>query len=426
LSRHIAEKILVVTAALIAAGTFLLHGQAQSPPDNRDAVAKLADRMAKGEETLEYKGRWGYLEDLLKKLDINTDSQVLVFSKTSLQQEKISPKAPRAIFFNDTISVGSVQNGELFEITVADVARGVEFYTLEVKKTDKPVIEKDRFLCLACHGQTWAPHTFVATVYPDAQGSPAFLGGDQLFNVTDHRSPFENRWGGWYVTGTHGKMKHIGNAVAHNPYRPVELETENTQNLTSLKGKFDVTAYLQPTSDIVALMTLEHQTRALYYMAAVTAQFKAYADNEIPTAKRPKQPELDKAVENLAQYLTFGDEFKLTDPVKGVSTFTQTFPKRGPRDSQGRSLRDFDLKTRIFKYPLSYTLYTDVFDKMHPAARERVLQRIFDILSDPGPSRLAERRAALEIIRDTKPNMPPYWRWTVGQNTASPNSPSKQ
>jgi len=420
-SRQKVEKVVVVTAALFAAGAFLLHGQAQPAPDNRDVVAKLADRMAKGEETLEYQGRWGYLQDLLKKLDINTDSQVLVFSKTSLQQEKISPKTPRAIFFNDTISVGSVQNGALFEITVADVARGVEFYTLEVKKVDKPVIEKDRFLCLACHNFTWAPHTFVASVYPNEEGSPAFLGGNELFHATDQREPFSDRWGGWYVTGTHGKMKHMGNAVARNPYRPAELETLNTQNLTSLKGKFDVSAYLEPTSDIVALMTLEHQTRALYYVAAITAQFKAYADNELPTAKRPKQPELDKAVENLAQYLTFSDELKPTDPVKGVSTFTETFPKRGPRDSQGRSLRDFDLKTRIFKYPLSYILYTDVFDKMHPGARERVLQRIYDILSDPSPNRLAERRAALEIIRDTKPNLPPYWRWTVGQNAASPN-----
>lgn len=416
LSRNLTEKVAGVTVALVAAGAFLLHGQAQSPPDNRDPVAKFADRLAKGEETLEYKGRWGYLEDLLKKLDIPTDSQVLVFSKTSLQQEHISPKAPRAIFFNDTVSVGSVQNGELFEITVADANRGVEFYTLEVKKAEKPAIEKDRFLCLACHGQTWAPHTFVATVYPNEEGSPAFLGGDNLFNVTDHRSPFEERWGGWYVSGTHGKMKHLGNAVAKNPYRPVELETKNVQNQTSLKGKFDVTPYLEPTSDIVALMTLEHQTRALYYIAAITAQFKAINDNEIAAAKRPTPAALDKAVENLANYLTFADEFKLTDPIKGVSTFTETFPKRGPRDSQGRSLRDFDLKTRIFKYPLSYVLYTDVFDKMHPQARERVLQRIFDILNDSGANRLAERRAALEIIRDTKPNLPPYWRWTVGQN----------
>ncbi len=394
-------------------GALLMH--AQVPPESKDPVAQLADRLAKGEETLEYKGQWGYLQDLLKKLDINTDSQVLVFSKTSLQQEYIGPKTPRAIFFNDTISVGSVPDGKLFEITVADVNQGVEFYTLEVKKADKPVIEKDRFLCLACHGQTWAPHTFVATVYPNAEGSPAFLGGDQLFNVTDHRSPFEDRWGGWYVTGTHGKMKHMGNAVAHNPYRPVELETENTQNQTSLKGKFDVSRYLQPTSDIVALMTLEHQTRAMYFIAAITAQFKAAASNSTAAGKRPTPADLDKAVENLAQYLTFSDEFKLTDPVKGVSTFTETFPKRGPRDSQGRSLRDFDLKTRIFKYPLSYVLYTDVFDKMYPAARERVLQRIYDILADPGPNRLAERRAALEIIRDTKPNLPPYWRWTVGE-----------
>ena len=111
-----------------------------------------------------------------------------------------------------------------------------------------------------------------------------------VLHVTDHRTPFEERWGGWYVTGTHGKMKHLGNAVAPNPYRPIELETKNTQNQTSLAGKFDITKYLTPTSDLIALMTLEHQTRALYYMAAITEQFRAtFAQLEGAFARRFEQ-----------------------------------------------------------------------------------------------------------------------------------------
>jgi hypothetical protein len=389
---------LVALAVLAAFGGLA----AQTTREHTDLAAKLAKRLETGEATLEYKNKWGYLQSLLRELDINTDSQVLVFSRTSLQQDKIGPKTPRAIYFNDTIAVGYVQNGTVYEIAAADPI-AAQFYTLDTKKVDKPLIESDRSICLACHGYTWAAHAFVATVYPGADGSPFFMGGD-LFHVTDHRSPFEERWGGWYVTGTHGKMQHLGNAVAQNPYRPVELETRNTQNLTSLVTKFDVTKYLTPTSDLIALMTLEHQTRAMYYMNAVSAQFRAAAASNQPDNKRPTEAQLTAAVDNLVSYLTFSDEAKLTSPIKGVSTFTQTFPKRGPRDSKGHSLRDFNLQSRLFQYPLSYTIYTEIFDKMEPKALERVYQRLYEELSKP------QNRAALEILRETKPNLPAYYR----------------
>jgi hypothetical protein len=397
--------MLRVIPSLAAVALFACMGVliGQTPRERTDPASKLAARLERGETTLEYKDKWGYLQSLLKELDIKTDSQVLVFSRTSLQQDKIGPKTPRAIYFNDTVAVGMVQNGELFEVEAADPVAGTIFYTLDTKKMDRPKLESDRSLCLACHSAAWVAHAFVATVYPGADGAPFFMGGD-LFHVTDHRTPFEQRWGGWYVTGTHGKMEHLGNAVANNPYRPVELETKGAQNQTSLATKFDVTKYLTPYSDLIALMTLEHQTRALYYMAALSAQFRAADGNESPANKRPTAADLDKAVENLVSYLTFDDEAKLTSPIKGVSTFTKTFPQRGPRDAKGRSLRDFNLKTRMFEYPLSYTVYTEVFDKMYPKAQERVYRRLFEQLSKP------ENRAALEILRETKPNLPDYYR----------------
>jgi hypothetical protein len=394
---------LVAAAAVAVFGSVLLHGQ--FTPKRNNLVEKLADRMDRGEVQLEYNGQWGYLRSLLKELDINVDSQVLVFSRTSLQQDKIGPKTPRAIFFNDTVQVGSVQNGKVFEITVADADEGVVFYTLDVNKVEKPKMDRDPILCLACHANFNAAHAFVATVYPGVDGAPAFLGGD-LFRVTDHRTPFEERWGGWYVTGTHGKMKHLGNAVARNPYRPVELETRGTQNITSLSNRFDTSKYLVPTSDLIALMTLEHQTRAVYYMTALSGLYRDSNNVQLQPAKRPTEAKLDAAVENLVSYLTFADEAKLTDPIKGVSTFTRTFPQRGPRDSKGRSLRDFELRTRVFRYPLSFMIYTDIFDTMHPVAKERVLRRLYEALNVPDES----KRAALEIVRETKPNLPDYWR----------------
>lgn len=394
---------LVAAAAIAVFGTILLNAQASRKPNN--LVEQLADRLDRGEPVLNYDPKFGYLPSLLKSLDINVDSQVLVFSRTSLQQDHINPKNPRAIFFNDTVQVGSVQNGKVFELMAADADDGARFYTLDMTKVEQPKLDRNPNLCLACHANFYAAHAFVATVYPGVDGSPAFIGGD-LFHVTDHTTPFEERWGGWYVTGTHGKMKHLGNSVAQNPYRPIELDTRKAFNVTSLNDRFDTTRYLTPTSDLIALMTLEHQTRAVYYMTALSGQFRASGDMEILANKRPTPEKLDAAVDRLVRYLTFADEFKLTSPIKGVSTFTETFPQRGPRDSQGRSLRDFDLKTKVFKYPLSYMIYTDIFDTMYPAAKERVLRGLYDVLSGPGE----DRRAALEIVRETKPNLPDYWR----------------
>ncbi len=198
-------------------------------------------------------------------------------------------------------------------------------------------------------------------------------------------------------------MKHLGNAVAHDPYRPLELETEGTQNRTKLDDKIDVKRYLEPTSDMIALMTLEHQTGA---------------SNRITDLNReqPKGAALDEAVGKLVDYMLFVDEFPLTSPIAGVSTFTKTFPQRGPRDSKGRSLRDFDLKTRMFRYPLSYMIYTPLFDGLFPEAKERVYRRIYDVLTGADASEkyaklsAADRQAILEIVRETKPGLPDYWQ----------------
>ena len=116
----------------------------------------------------------------------------------------------------------------------------------------------------------------------------------------------------------------------------------------------------------------------------------------------------------MVKYMLFADEAPLKAPVTGVSTFTKTFPQRGPRDKQGRSLRDFDLKTRLFRYPLSYMIYSAAFDALPDMARERVYRRIFDVLTGKDQSKTfarlsaENRRAALEILRETKPNVPAY------------------
>jgi hypothetical protein len=241
---------------------------------------------------------------------------------------------------------------------------------------------------------------------------PAFRFGEP---VTDHRTPFDERWGGWYVSGTHGKQQHRGNAVARDFHYPDALETQGTLNLTSLARKFDATGYLSGVSDIVALMTMEHQTRMTNLMTRVNWDTRI-AESEGKTSDPAVRNRIDSDVGVLVRYMLFADEAPLHDVVKGVSSFTETFPQRGPRDKQGRSLRDFDLRTRLFRYPLSYMVYSEAFDAIPQATRERIYQRIYDVLSgkdrSPEFARLSadDRNAALAILRDTKPNLPAYWR----------------
>jgi hypothetical protein len=398
-----------VAAAVVFSGAAMLRGQGSQLSALNDPIALLGKQIERGEVKLDYSTNgWGYLPSLLQHLGINVDSQILVFSKTSFQLTKISPKTPRALFFNDSVSVGSVQDGKVFEFASLDPSQGIIFYTLDTEKTGTPRFERRGSECLNCHGP--ANGLIVSSVYPSADGTPFVTG--TFFEGIDHRTPIENRWGGWYVSGTHGSVRHMGNAIAPDSDHPFDLDQKETQNLTSLESKIDTTRYLTSTSDIVALMTIEHQAHMTNLITGVSQQFRrASANGTMENSKNS----LDRAVDQMVDYMLFVDEAPLRDPVKGVSTFTSTFPERGPKDKLGRSLRDFDLHQRLFRYPLSYMIYSEIFDAMPNAAHDRVYRRLYDVLSgkDQNPKfahlSAADRRAILEILLETKPNLPDYW-----------------
>ena len=394
---------------------------ADRAPD--DAVARLDQRLDSGKTKLDYAPTGGYLASVLKELNVPVDSQVLVFSRTSIQAAHISPRTPRAIYFNDEVSVGYVQGGEVLEFTALDPQQGIKLYALEVDKVDKPSLTR-RDECLQCHQgpvTLGVPGLLISSVHPST-GRPGEEHGNAF--MTDHRTPFAERWGGWYVTGTHGAQYHLGNNPAlMDPIHPGKDLREGTQNVTSLADKFDTSKYLAPTSDIVALMVLEHQVRMTNLIIRIGWDVRvAEHDKTLASAG----PQLNAEIEELVAYMLFGDEDPLKEPVAGVSTFTKTFAARGPRDPQGRSLRDFNLKTRLFRYPLSYMIYSAAFDDMPDYARERVYRLLYDILTgedkresvaDLSLARLTteDRRAILEIVRATKPNLPPFWNGASAQ-----------
>jgi len=116
------------------------------------------------------------------------------------------------------------------------------------------------------------------------------------------------------------------------------------------------------------------------------------------------------------KYLFFTEEAPLKARVKGTSGFTDHFAALGPKDRHGRSLRQFELESRLFKYPCSFLIYSEAFDMLPKPMREHLLQRLHEILTgqDTSPEFASltpeTRRAILEILRETKLNLPDYWR----------------
>jgi hypothetical protein len=395
-----------------------------STPSN--VVSRLEQKLNTGKARLTYEDHFGYLRSLLRELNVPQSSQMLVFSKTSFQRNRIAPKTPRALYFNEDVYVGFCQFGDVLEVSAVDPQLGTVYYTLDQSKTDRPVFTRQGDNCLICHGSTQTqgvPGHLVRSTFSDYQGLPILAAGTYRI---DHTSPLKNRWGGWYVTGTHGKQTHLGNLIVRTKYVSEPIDNSAGMNLTSLGAHVKQSDYLTGHSDIVALMVLEHQTeghnlltraafqtrQALYQEAALNRELGEPANHRWDSTTI----RIRSAGDPLVKYLLFSEEASLTDRVAGTSGFAAEFVKRGPRDAKGRSLRDFDLERRLFKYPCSYLIYSPSFDALPGQVKDHVLRRMWDVLNGKDPAKefthlnAADRKAILEILVATKPDLPDYWR----------------
>ncbi len=434
MKRFAGIKIIVVLSVCAFAVTLVSAQQEQlyeSPAigyDNagkNDAVARLQQRLERGEVKLEYSETDGYLSSVLKLLNVPVSSQGLVFSKTSFQLFRISPKNPRAIYFNDDVYVGFVRGGDFVELSTADPTLGGVFYMLEQTKTDKPRFVRNNE-CLQCHASGTTrnvPGHIVRSVFPDERGYPiAHLGS----RVIGHTNPLKERWGGWFVTGTHGKEQHLGNQLFTERDQLEKLDLNLGANVTSLEKKVNLVGYLSPHSDIVALMVLEHQTQMHNFLTRLSYETKlALHHNEAmnQALQRPKgelsdstQRRINNAVDDVLKYLLFVEEAKFAAPIVGTSKFTAEFSARGDKDKQGRSLRDFDLQTRLFRHPCSYLIYSEAFDALPKPALDLLYRKLWLVLTGQAQEKAfaglssADRKAVLEILRATKKNLPAYFQ----------------
>ena len=408
----------VAVLALISCGVAVLAQRRDAYVASRDhpairysdgptanAVTALNARLAAGTDTLAFNESNGYLAAVLTALNVPVESQALVFSQTSFQGALINMHNPRAVFFNDTVAVGWVRGGDILEISAFDPKQGTVFYSLDQTKGAAPRLERDN-QCLACH-LSWdtvgVPGMLLGSMYPLPDDPNAYASGF----ATVHGSPLEQRWGGWWVTGDPGGAQHMGNVpvlTADNKFKIAKP----TQALKSVEGLFDLKGYPAPYSDVVAQLVLAHQVRMANLITRTGWEARlAQAEPSADATSRVREAAVD-----LVDYLLFVDEEPLKRPVHGTSGFTERFAASGPRDVQGRSLREFDLQRRLFKYPCSYMIYSEAFDALPAAAKTAVYDRLQLVLSgkETAPRykvlSAADRRAVLEILRATKSDLP--------------------
>ena len=390
-------------------------------PPHHNAIARLQERLERGEAKLEFKGPRGYLDSLLKALKIDPSSQVLVYSKTSQQIDWINAATPRAIYFNDDAYVAWVQGSDLLEMSVMDDDVGAVFYTLPNREVATPPFERQTSQCLTCH-DTFAmagggvPRFLIASTVVDTDGIAL---QEETSHETDDTTPLADRWGGWYVTGQPDNEVHLGNLM-FRPGQRANARRQHRGTLASVGSLFDTKPYITDKSDIVALLVLEHQLEVKNLITRLNFKARSFLARDA-AARAPEQvtyanasPRTQTAIRSMVNQLVramlFENAAQYRGRIGGTSGFDKWFDAQGPRDPQGRSLRDFDLRTRLFKYPLSYVIYSDGFNALPAYVKGRIYARLREVLSgeDAAPEfrylAPSDRTAILQILTATKPD----------------------
>ena len=397
---------------------YAVIGYSSSTPT--DSVAQLQQKIRSGEVELQFDAERGYLASLLQQLKIPVASQMLVFSKTSIQTGLISSQTPRAIYFNDNVYVAWEQDSPVVEISSLDPKLGPVFYTLSQKQGTPLNFKRETYICLRCHDSYsltggGVPRYILGSGFADKSGR---LVSHQGWRLTTEQTPLSQRWGGWYVTGTHGDQVHMGNLIAKDAADAARMDLAAGANLTDLGQLIDTTPYLGRHSDIVALMVIEHQVHLHNLITRVNYETRTALHNETMLIRElghdpdPRSTATLKRIENEAEPLVramlFVDAAPLGGPIAGTSDFSSEFVSQGPWDGRGRSLRQLDLNVRLFRYPLSYLIYSEAFDALPDLVRAYVYRRLREVLSgqDQGDefAHLSDqdRLAILEILEETK------------------------
>lgn len=400
---------LITSLLFIAATAF---GQSDKPRFNEpphnywqrtpgDAFSKFAARVKSGQVKLNHTSEKAFVHSLLRSLDISPASQMLVFSTTSLQLSRISVRNPRALYFNDHTYVGYVPRGQI-EVISMDPEMGGVFHIFDIPRAAAPPNIQRSKRCMNCHaGQELGrvPGLLLKSVVSGPNG-----GSLDAFRLEDtgHGVPFKERFGGWHVTGKHAIKEHWGNLHG-------ELIAGDLKKIPAPPGRyFNWTKYLVPSSDILPHLVHEHQVGFVNRTVKATYDTRHYLAAGSSKLSPVHAAEVSKLADSLARYILFADEVSLpAGGVGGDPAFKAAFAKRARKSSAGLSLRDFDLRTRLFKYRCSYMIHTPFFQGMPPTLKTAIYQRLRRALdpsrSDPKYAYLpsGEKAAINRILQAT-------------------------
>lgn len=391
----------------------------------QDAIAALLHRIQAGTSRPPTNSVLDTVHWLLRELQVPETSQILVFSQTSFQNDRIRPSHPRALYFNDDTYVGWVPGG-LMELAPMDPRLGPTFYSFDpsgpVGNSDRSAVHFRRDAdCLRCHGTFVRdiPSVFARSVIVDPEGRPTGTLGGKLVDMT---TPLSDRWGGWYVTGTHGAERHRGNLVPADGLDLSPAERDRGANVTNLASLVNLSDYLAPGSDLAALLVFEHQltvhnalTRAghhvrrmLHYQQGVQLGLGEKASDE-PVYESAKRAVASSAQDLLDALLSL-DEAPLPEGgVRGGTAFRGTYEAMGPRTREGRSLHQLDLQTHLYQYRCSPLIYSASFAALPGSLKTSVFRRLKTVLNSLEADtrythlRPAERRMLRDILRETLP-----------------------
>ena len=394
---------------------------ATQPADRATAINASFRRRADEIRSLPAKKR---LKWLLDELGIPVESQVFVFSKTSMQRELINPETPRVLYFSDEAYVGWSATGS-FEVSVFDAKLGTTFYLLDQHATkDEPLMERSGD-CLLCHSRhEHTPSLRTRSVFPDANGEP--LSGSGSANIAPS-TPLAERWGGWYVTGTKAPFDHRGNLTGKKIDDFEGPAAQPTRHLLNLEGVVDTRRYLLKTSDVVPLLMHDHQVH-VHNVLSTANQDARIALHRWPAmrailglpAEAPPQGSCLVVFESQAgkiiDALLCRDEAAWpAGGVQGDGVFAAAYVKTRKPDAKGRSLRDLDLRTRLFRYRCSPLIYSQSFATLPKELHDIVLLRLSAGLRAFPPSPAFghlsedERATIHEILTQTMPDLPANW-----------------
>ncbi|MEA3208281.1 MAG: hypothetical protein QOE70_1338 [Chthoniobacter sp.] len=407
----IASALLSITAPGAEPGSRDL----EAPPHSyyqrtlRDRFTRIKDDVESGKIALDRHSEKAFVISLLRALGIPATSQMLVFSTTSLQLRLISPASPRALYFTEDLYIGYVPGGRI-EVVSLDPELGAIFYIFDIPRGEQPVRVERSTRCMNCHaaedtGQV--PGLVVKSVVPGPTG-----GSLDSFRreQTGHAIPFDQRFGGWYVTG--------GSALAQ-PWANVigRLFAGNISKQTIPPGTlFDFAHYPVATSDLLPQLLLEHQAGFVNRVVAATYRARTHLHTDQGVLSAEHAAELDEQARIVTRYLLFADEVPLPPGgVEGDAAFKTDFLRDRRSAANGISLKDFDLRTRLLQHRCSYMIYSAVWQGLPPAIKERIYRRLRAALDPARPEAeyaylpTAEKQSIRAILRATLTDLPGDW-----------------